>query len=334
MFNRMKLKLAATAAALLVASAAYAQDEWLLGSVGAPGSALAGLGEMVAEGMTKAGNGEFTVTRQFIGNEQEMVQQVLRGRVQVGATSAQGLGVAVPDGTVLAFPFLWDSVEQRDYVTQKHVLPVLDELLAEKGLKLLAVADAGFYGVFCQFDCHDPETLKGVKVRVSPTPAANLFWSNVGANAVQLPLSELWPGLEQNLVRAADIPLPFYLTTPARESAPHFVKTNHFHAPWIFFMNKALWEGLSPAQQQAITDNLPPVEELLAVYAAEIAKAEESFKAGGGNYYELTPELDAKWRAGIAERLPELLASMGDGAKRLYETIDAGKAEFAKQPAK
>ena len=70
MFNRMKLKLVTTAAALLIATGAYAQDEWLLGSVGAPGSALAGLGDMVAAGMTKAGGDDFKVTRQFIGNEQ------------------------------------------------------------------------------------------------------------------------------------------------------------------------------------------------------------------------------------------------------------------------
>ncbi len=37
---------------------------------------------------------------QFVANEQEMVQQVVRGRLQMGATSAFGAGVTVPDALV------------------------------------------------------------------------------------------------------------------------------------------------------------------------------------------------------------------------------------------
>tara|TARA_R110002020_G_scaffold109430_16_gene253169 strand:- start:35000 stop:35971 length:972 start_codon:yes stop_codon:yes gene_type:complete len=321
--------MAASVAALCLSTNVLAQDAWKLGSVGAPGSALVEMGDAVAAAMTEAGGDEFSVERQYIGNEQEMVQQVLRGRIQVGATSAQGLGVVVPDQTVLAFPYLWDSIPQRDFVMENHVKPTLDELLAEKGLKLLAIGDAGFYGVFCQFDCHDPDSLVDVKVRVSATPAAHLFWETRKANGVQMPLSELWPGLEQNLVRAADIPFAFYLTTPAVESAPHFVNTNHFHAPWIFFMNKGVWDGLSAERQTAIMDGLPSQDLLLSAYQRELAEAQGKFAALGGQFYELDAAAEAKWRAGVEERLPELLENMGPGAKRLFDAVQAGKTAFA-----
>lgn len=331
MLTRFRAALTAAVAVFALAGAANAQEQWKLGSLGAPGSAMATMGDMVAGAVTKAGGGDYSVEFQFVGNEQEMVQQVLRGRLQMGATSPQGLGVAVPDGTVLAFPFLWDSDAQRDYVIENNVKPLLDELLAAKGLKLLAIGDAGYYGVFCKFDCQDPATLSGVKVRVSPTPAAKLFWDTIGAVPVQLPLSDLWPGLEQNLVSAADIPLPYYLTTPARESAPFFVKTDHFHAPWIFFMNKALWDGLSADKQQAITAGVPSTAELNAVFTAAMTAAETSFASSGGHYLKLDADLAAKWRKGIVERLPELLSSMGPDAHKLYDAIEAGKADFAKK---
>ncbi len=328
----------AHAAALILAGAlvasmaapAAAKEEWKLGTVGAPGSGLLRMGEIVAEGMTKGGGDEFSVHTQSIANEQEMVQQVIRGRIQVGATSGQGLGAAVPDASVLAFPFLWDNDKQRDYVMQKFVKPVLGEILAKKGLQILEIADAAYYGVFCHFDCRDPASLKNVKVRVSPTAASRLFWTEIGANPVQLPISELWPGLEQNLVRAADIPLPFYITTPAQQSAPHFVNTNHFHAAWIYFMNKRLHDGLSDTRRKALADNLPSGQALIAVYAKDVAEARVKHESRGGRFYEIGDELKAKWRSGIEAKIPELLKTMGPDAQTLYDAIRAGKAEAAK----
>jgi TRAP-type C4-dicarboxylate transport system substrate-binding protein len=313
-----------------IAGPAAAKEEWKLGTVGAPGSGLLRMGEIVAEGMTKGGGDEFSVHTQSIANEQEMVQQVIRGRIQVGATSGQGLGAAVPDATVLAFPFLWDNDKQRDYVMQKFVKPVLAEILAKKGLQILEIADAAYYGVFCHFDCRDPASLKNVKVRVSPTAASRLFWSEIGANPVQLPISELWPGLEQNLVRAADIPLPFYITTPAQQSAPHFVNTNHFHAAWIYFMNKRLHDGLSEARRKSLAENIPSAQALIAVYAKDVAEARVKHESRGGKFYEIGDDLKAKWRGSIEAKIPELLKTMGPDAQTLYDAIRAGKAEAAK----
>ncbi|EXL03729.1 TRAP transporter substrate-binding protein [Aquamicrobium defluvii] len=320
----------AALAGLLAATPAVGQEAWKLGQVGAPGSGLAVMGDKFATAVTEASGGAFTVERQFIGNEQEMVQQVLRGRVEMGVTSPQGMGVAIPAGTVLGLPFLWKSDEERDFVVQTKVKPVLEAIYEKAGLKLLQISSAGYYGVFCKVDCSDPATLKQQKVRVSATVPSRVFWENQQVNPVQLPVSELWPGLEQNLVVAADIPLPYYVTTPAVESAPHFVAAKHFHADWIYFMNLRKWNGLSDEQRTAIQEKIPTSQELTAFYDSEVEKARrqlvDEFK---GHYYELNDEQRAKWHNNIETKYPEILASMTEEARSLYEVIVAAKKEFA-----
>lgn len=170
---------------------ASAQQQWKLGSLLQPPTFGATLDDEFVATIGKSTGGKLSVERQFVGNEQEMVQQVVRGRLQMGATSAFGAGVAVPDATVVSLPYVWSSDAERRYVTDKFVFPVMRKLFAEKGLELLAINEAGYNGVFCKMPCAEPASLKGAKVRVSPAVASKVFWQSLGVNGVSLPISEL-----------------------------------------------------------------------------------------------------------------------------------------------
>jgi TRAP-type C4-dicarboxylate transport system substrate-binding protein len=84
-----------------------------------PPSFGATLDDDFLQAIAKASGGKLTAERQFVANEQEMVQQVVRGRLQMGATSAFGAGVTVPDATVVSLPYVWSSDAERRYVTDK-----------------------------------------------------------------------------------------------------------------------------------------------------------------------------------------------------------------------
>src|SRR5688572_20456235 len=167
---------ALVALAFGLAGPAQGQQQWKLGSLMQSPTFGATLDDELLATIGKSTSGKLTVERQFVGNEQEMVQQVTRGRLQMGATSAFGAGVAVPDATVVSLPYVWSSDAERRYVTDKFVLPVMRKLFAEKGLELLAINEAGYNGVFCKMACAEPGTLKGAKVRVSPAVASKVFW--------------------------------------------------------------------------------------------------------------------------------------------------------------
>jgi TRAP-type C4-dicarboxylate transport system substrate-binding protein len=146
----------------------------------------------------------------------------------------------------------------------------------------LAIHEAGYNGVFCKIACNTPASIKGIKARVSPTAASRMFWQSLGANAVSLPINELWPGLEPNLVVAADLPFPFYSTTPGAQSAPHFVMTQHLHHPWMYFVNKAAWDALSEDVRKTVLAGLPESNAVRDRWFADERERVGAFVAKGG----------------------------------------------------
>jgi TRAP-type C4-dicarboxylate transport system substrate-binding protein len=313
---------------------ACAQQQWKMGSLMQPPTYGATLDDELLATIGKSTGGKLLVERQFVGNEQEMVQQVVRGRLQMGATSAFGAGVAVPDATVVSLPYVWSSDAERRYVTDKFVFPMMKKLFAEKGLELLAINEAGYNGVFCKALCSTPANIKGIKARVSPAAASKLFWQSLGANGVALPISELWPGLEQNLVVAGDLPFPFYVTTPGAKSAPYFVATQHLHHPWLYFVNKPLWDALPEDQRKAIVAGLPPSNQVRDAWFADEKKKLDAFSASGGKVTVLGDADRAQWQKLVEPGLPDLVKTMGPGAQELFGEIQKGKKEFAEKKGK
>lgn len=320
----------AIAGAILAASfGTAAAEDWKMASAAQPGTVLLQIVEEIAGNIGKTTGGKIKVERQFVGNEQEMTQQVIRGRLQSGASSPTGAGVSVPDGMVLSLPYLWSSDAERTFVTDNFALPVVRSIYAEKGLELIALSDVGWNDVICKTACTTPASVKGMKARVSPSPASRLFWQSMGANGVQMPLTELWPGLEQNLVAAADLPFLFYITTPAAQSAPHYVMTRHLHHPAVFFVNKALFDKQTAEVQQQIRAAVPPIPTLRKRVADEETPKIAEFRAKGGFVHELTDAQRAEWRKMVEPGLPDLVKSMGGRAQELYDVIQKGKKEFA-----
>ncbi|QQS13306.1 MAG: TRAP transporter substrate-binding protein DctP [Rhodospirillales bacterium] len=332
MFHATRRALAIGAALFGLAAPAAAQEPWKLASAAQPGSVLLNILEEVIAVINDNAGGAVKVERQFVGNEQEMFQQLIRGRLQLGGSSPSGAAVAAPDGIVVSLPYLWSSDAERVYVTDKYAVPVMRSIYAEKGIHLILMADVGWNDVVCKTPCLTPASVKGMKARVAPTPASKLFWQSLGANGVQMPLTELWPGLEQNLVSAADLPFLFYITTPGAQSAPHYVHTRHLHHPAIIVANKALWDKLPAATREKIEKAMPsPAKFRKMVDDDEKVKIGE-FRKKGGHVHELTDAQRAEWRKLVEPGLPDLVKSMGGRAQELFDAIQKGRKEFAALP--
>ena len=319
------------ASTALVHLPATAQEVWKLGTAAQPGSVLYDIVMKFINDFNAAAAGEAKLEYLMVGNEQEMHQQAVRGRIQLGASSFAGGALLVPEGTVFNTPYLWKNEAERAWVTDNHGVPVMKKLYAEKGLELIRVADVGWNDMVCKTACLTPESIKGQKMRVAPSPASKIVFQQLGANGVQMPLSEFWPGLQSGLVVGGDLPFLFYVTTPAAQSAPHYVMTRHFHHPSTFVVNKALFDGMKPALREKLLKAVPDATWMRKQVADTEAPKMKEFVAKGGFVHQLTDEQREAWAKVIRPGQAEMIKMVGGRAQEVMDAINAGKKAFAER---
>lgn len=315
----------------LAAAPASAQETWKLGTAAQPGSVLYDIVMKFINDFNAASGNELKLEYQLIGNEQEMHQQVVRGRIQLGASSFAGGSILVPEGAVFNTPYLWRNDEERAWVTDNHGLPVAKKLYAEKGLELILVADVGWNDMVCKTACLTPESLKGQKMRVSPSQASRIVFKQLGANGVQMPLTEFWPGLQSSLVVGGDLPFLFYVTTPAAQSAPHYVLTRHYHHPSTFIVNKALFDGMKPELRAKLLKALPDANWARKQVADTEGPKMKEFVAKGGFVHQLTDAQREAWAAVIRPGQAEMVQAIGGKAQEVMDALNNGKKAWAEK---
>lgn len=313
---------------------AAAQETWKLGTAAQPGSVLYDIVMKFINDFNAAAAGEAKIEYLLIGNEQEMHQQAVRGRIQMGASSFAGGAILVPEGTVFNTPYLWKNDAERAWVTDNHGLPVVKRMYAEKGLELVLVADVGWNDMVCKTACLTPESIKGQKMRVSPSPASRVVFKQLGANGVQMPLTEFWTGLQSGLVVGGDLPFLFYVTTPAAQSAPHYVVTRHYHHPSTFVVNKAAFDGMKPALREKLLKALPDANWARKQVADTEGPKMKEFVAKGGFVHQLTDAQREAWAKVIRPGQAEMVQAIGGKAQELYDALMAGKKVWAEKHEK
>ncbi len=260
-----------------------------------------------------------------------MFQQVVRGRIQMGGSSFAGGAITVPEGAVMNTPYIWKNDQERAWVTDNHALPVAKKLYAEKGLELIFVADVGWSDIICTTACLTPDSIKGQKMRVSPSMGSRVLFKSLGANGVQMPLSEFFPGLQSGLVRGGDLPFLFYVTTPAAQSAPHYVLSRHYHHDAVYIVNKALFDGLKPALREKLIKALPDVAWARQQVADTEKPKMKEFVAKGGFVHELSADQREAWAKVARAGQAEMVQSIGGQAQKLFDAVMEGKKVYAEK---
>ena len=317
--------LALTAVFSTAPQPAHAQEDWRLTSAAQPGL-LRDHHVRVTEAIAKGSNGAVKTEFQFVASEQEALQQVVRGRLQVGIISTLGMASVAPELAVFATPYLWASPAEGDAVLDRNAMKWLTPILDAKGLVLLGFTETGFNDVMSKNPLLAPADVKGKKIRVSPAASSQFFWGALGANGVQLPLGEMFPGLEQGLVEGADLPFVYYITTPAAKSAPNVTLTRHTHLFNGIVANKAAWSKLSSAQQDSIRKAIPEYATLRSeVRAAEGPLMEKFEKEGGGKVHRISDAQRKAWYDVVAPGQQAYVEKLGPDALKLFNEVQAAR---------
>jgi tripartite ATP-independent transporter DctP family solute receptor len=203
---------------------------------------------------------------------------------------------------LLDLPFLFGNYAEADAVLDGPVGKRLLELLPDKGLIGLAYWDHGFRIVSnSRRPITKVEDFAGMKLRV---PQSTIFidtFTALGANAVPMPIPELYGALESKAMDGQENPYAAVEALKLQEVQKFASATNHAYNPLVVVFSKMKWDKLTAADRQILMDAAAEAgayERKVSREANE--KAAESLKAKGMQVNTVAPAEVARMREKVA----------------------------------
>ena len=188
-----------------------------------------------------------------LGSDVQM-QSALRGGTQeFTVPSTATLASVVKEFGVLGLPFAFANEAQADAVLDGPFGKSLLARLPEKGLVGLAFWENGFRHVTnSKRPVAKIEDLGGLKVRTMQNPVYIDLFNGLGANAVPMAVTELFPALESKAVDAQENPFTVIHAQKFYDVQKYVSTTGHAYDALVLIASKKFWDKLSPADREAL----------------------------------------------------------------------------------
>ncbi len=211
--------------------------------------------EYYAEQVNKKTNGRVSIEiypSASLGTNKEVYEQARLGANVIANVDAGYLSDYYPDIGVMNGPYLVVEPGEFNKIVESDWYRNVVNKVYEKGFQILALN--GFFGprhIISDKPIRNLADIKGLQIRNPP----NVMWVEtfkaLGASPVTLAWSEVYSGLAQGVVDAAEAPLGSLWGAKLFEHKKVISTTGHFKAFVGIAMGRAYWETL-PADVQAV----------------------------------------------------------------------------------
>ena len=252
-----KLVWAASAAGLVLASTASAETLRLSHNTGDATSWHLGA-ERFAQLLDEASEGELNVrvfpNAQLSGGDQmRQAEMVGRGALDLLITSAINVTPLVPEMAVFSLPYLYANYDQVDATTQGEPVELLEAIMEEKGIVVLAWGENGFRELTNSVrPIRTPEDIRGLNIRVAGPMYVDVL-NELGANPQQMQWTETMTALQQGVVDAQENPIGAVIIPQQIYEVQDYLTTWHYsYDPLFLGISKQRWEGFDEKTQEII----------------------------------------------------------------------------------
>lgn len=261
-----------------------------------------------------------------LGSDQQM-QAALRGGTQeFTVPSTATLANLVKEFGVVGLPFSFASEKQADAVLDGAFGQGLLARLPEKDLVGLAFWENGFRNVTnSKRPITKADDIGGLKVRTMQNNLYIDLFNGLGANAVPMPVNELFTALETKAVDAQENPYTVVHAQKFYDVQKYLSTTGHAYDALVLIASKKFWDGLTSADQATLK---------AAAAEATVFQRQTSRELNGKLRAELTklgmqindvPDAErARMREKLAPVIAKHQAAVGeDTAKAFFAAIAA-----------
>ena len=190
-----------------------------------------------------------------LGTEEETSLMVKLGALAASAASAGGgLSAFVPEAEVFNFPFIFRDLDHFYRVVDGPVGQRVSARIEEElDVIVLGYWFSGERNTWnAERPIRTPSDLRGLKIRVIPTPILIETFNALGAQATPMSFGELYSALEQGVVDGAETDHVDLYQERFYEVTKYVSYTRHLYLAVGLVFSRKLYDRLSPEMQQAV----------------------------------------------------------------------------------
>jgi TRAP-type C4-dicarboxylate transport system substrate-binding protein len=263
-----------------------------------------------------------------LGNEQDTIQQIARGRIDMGGFSTGAVALVLPELAVLSMPFLFKSNAEQDCIIDKFATEPISKGLAKKGIKFLGWTEVGTVDVIGKRPFVSPNDVNGLKAASASNKVSAAMWSALGANPNPIGITEISSAFQTGLVDVQGSVITFYMPSGLNKVAPVLTRAEISDAPGIIVMNQAAWDKLGADQKAALERAVArrPADQLRKEIRDFEATLRDLHVKGGGQIVEVTRDQREEWRKKLQPVWPTMIKEIGPEGEALFKALEAGRA--------
>lgn len=192
-----------------------------------------------------------------LGKDNEVIQMTRDNVIQSNISSSGGVAQHYPLVGVFDMPFAFPNIAVAHEVINLNNAfgrKFADDIQAKTGLKVIGLLDSG--GFFAISNSKRPitsvEDMKGLRIRTMTLPTHEAIISSLGGKPTPLPWPEVYTALQTGVADGQMNPIPIIAFAKFDEVQKYLSLTNHIITPYVWFMNKDFYDGLTPEEQYVI----------------------------------------------------------------------------------
>ena len=238
---------------------------------------------LLGEKLKEATNGRLTMTvfhSGQLGNESAMMQQLQSGALDMGFIQAAELGSRVPHIASINAPYLVRSTPAvAKFVRHPEVVKLFDVLPSTTGTIGLGWGITGMRAIFSSRDLKSLADIKGMKLRINPTPVYRDFYQLLGAAPTPIPTPQVFDAMSNGQVDGLEADLEFSWNQRFDKVSKVILQMNALFMPFAAVVSGRVWQTFSASDRDLITKT---VKEVLDIQIDGIVSTEpglvESFR--------------------------------------------------------
>ena len=181
-----------------------------------------------------------------LGGDEELCEQVAQGTIEMALPSTSVITAYDEKIGILDMPYLFKDAQAAFDALDGELGDQIDEWIADSGFVSLGYIYNGPRSTTNNLrPIYTPDDLAGMKMRVMNSPVFITMYETLGANPTPMSFSELYTGLQQNVVDGQENPPTLIYASKFQEVQKYLTMDAHVHNFLPILTNKAWLDSLS-----------------------------------------------------------------------------------------